>query len=132
METAALITFFVTLLLVFVLFALKRVEVARGRRFGEGVRSSADRGALRVKEILQATEGQIENIPWFLGAITRYGVHVGAMSFARLARVSEREAQRLAEMVSHRHRFERKETKSKYLKEVSGYREEGDDGVASK
>lgn len=125
METAALITFFVTLLLIFVLFALKRVEVARGRRFGERARASADRGALSLKSGLQIVESHIENLPWFLGALMRYGVHVGALSFARLARVSEREAHRLADLVSHRHRFERKETKSSYLKKVSGAEDEG-------
>ncbi len=130
METAAVITFLVTLLLIFVLFAFKRVELARGARFGERGRAAADRGALRLKSQLQNVEGFIENIPWFIGVMVRYGVHVGALSFARLARVSEREAHRLADLVSHRHRFEKKETKSKYLKNVSGYRE-GDDGVAS-
>ena len=130
METAAVIVFFVSLFLVFVLFALKRVELARGARIAEPLRASADLGALRVKRLLSDVEERIENIPFFLSALVRYGVHICALSFARLARVGEREAHRLADLVSHKHRFERRETKSKYLKEVSGYKE-GDGPVAS-
>ena len=122
MTLAAMIVFFVSLICIIALFTLKRMEVNREGRFFEPMRVTADHSALRVKALLQATEGYIENIPYFLGAMTRYSVHVGALSFARLARVSEEQAHRLADLVSHKHRFERRETKSKYLKEVSGYK----------
>lgn len=129
MTLAAMVVFFVSLSGILFLFILKSVEVRRNARFAEGMRTRADHGAMRVKAVLETTEGYIENIPFFLGAFTRYGVHISALSFARLARVSEEQAHRLADLVSHKHRFERKETKSRYLKEVSGYK--GKDGVAS-
>jgi hypothetical protein len=129
MTFAAMIIFGVSLTLIIALFVLKRIEIRRDVRFGEHLRASADSGALRVKALLETTEDHIENIPFFIGAMTRYGVHVGALSFARLARVLEEQAHRLADLVSHKHRFERRETKSKFLKEVSDYKARTDNGV---
>lgn len=126
-----MIVFGVSLALIVTLFILKRIEVSREARFAENLRTSADHGALQVKAMLVITEGYIEKIPFFLGALTRYSVHVGALSFARVARGLEEQAHRVADLVSHKHRFERRETKSKYLKEVSSYKGQGDSGVES-
>jgi len=119
MTFAATVVFGVSLGLLIVLFILKRIEVARGARFAEGLRLRADHGALRVKYVLAVSEWYLENTPWFVSALTRYGVHVGALSFAKLARSLESQAHNLADLVSHKHRFERRETKSDFLKQVS-------------
>jgi hypothetical protein len=131
MEFAAMTVFFAALALILILFTVKKIEVRRQQRFGENLRQLADAGALRVKASLMTTERYIESLPFFISAIARYGVHIGALSFARLARTLESEAHRLADMVSHKRGFERKETKSKYLKEVSSYKNTPDSGVAS-
>lgn len=129
MTLAAMIVFFVSLILIIALFTLKKIELRHDARFAENARARADIGALYVKSLLETSEGYIERIPFFIGALVRYGVHVGALSFARLARGLEREAHRVADLVSHKHRFERRETKSKYLKEVSSYKSSSDPDV---
>lgn len=108
-----------SLVLILFLFALKHVEARRGARFAESTRIRADEGALRVKHIVHLGEWYLEQAPWFLGALTRYSIHVGALGYARLARTSAEYAHALADLVSHKHRFERRETKSQYLRQVS-------------
>ncbi len=110
------------------LFVLKSIETKRSVRYANFVRSKADQGALEVKRWMEITEWYLERTPWFLNALARYGIHIGALSFARLARTSAEQAHRLADFVSHKHRFERRETKSKYLKDVSEFKN-SDDGV---
>lgn len=126
-----MIVFGVSLVLIVFLFVLKRAEVRRGARFAEGVRAGADSGALRVKEWLAMSERYLEQTPWFLSVLARYGVHVGALSFARLARSLEEQAHNLADFVSHKHRFERKETKSEFLKKVTERKNEKKETVAT-
>ena len=122
MSFAAVILFFVSLLLIVLLFVLKRFEVRRGARIGESFRAQADVGALRVKQWLEAGETFIENIPLYASALARYGVHIGALGFARAARGSAEQAHRLADLVSHKRNFERRETKSQFLRDVSEYK----------
>jgi hypothetical protein len=119
MQLAAMITFGAALALIVLLFEVKRAEVRRGARFVEGVRAKADVRAVQVKELLYRAEFYLEHTPWFVSALTRYGVHVGALAFAKLARMSEEQAHRLADFVSHKRNFERRETKSQFLKQVS-------------
>ncbi|MFZ2886959.1 MAG: hypothetical protein WA021_04035 [Minisyncoccia bacterium] len=119
LQQGAVIAFSAALVLIVILFLVKSIEARRERRFAEGARMHADRGALVIKHWLERGEWYIEQTPWFIGAITRYGVHVGALGYARLAHDSAEYAHGLADLVSHKHRFERKETKSEYLKQVS-------------
>lgn len=121
MSLTAIIVFCASLLGIAFLFTLKKIEVARNSRFAEVMRMRADNGALRIKTLLESLEGHLENIPFFLAAVLRYGIHIGALGFARLARTSEEYAHALAEMVSHKRTFERRETKSQFLKDVSEY-----------
>ena len=116
------IVFCASIALIALLLLLKRIEFSRGRRFGEGIRIYADYGALRVKNVLSHSEEMLENVPWFIMALVRYGIHVGALSFARLARMSAIQAHRLTDLVSHKRSFERRETKSPYLKEVGDFK----------
>jgi hypothetical protein len=134
MLTPAMIVFSVSLVGILVLFILKKIETNREARFVEGVRARADQGALVVKHWFQISEWYLERAPWFVSALTRYGVHIGALSFARLARTLESRAHQLADLVSHKHRFERRATKSQFLKEVGEYKNGKDDkdgGVAT-
>ena len=56
--------------------------------------------------------------------LSRFLVHEAALGIARAARYSERQAHRLADMVSHKRGFERRETRSEFLRKVSEGREE--------
>lgn len=133
MTFAAMVVFGVSIALILVLFALKRVEMGREQRFGEGLRARADVGALRVKSVLAMGESYLADMPFFLGALSRYFVHVGALSFARLARASAKRAHQLADFVSHKRGFERRETKSQFLRDVSEVKngKSDDGGVAT-
>lgn len=119
MTLTAAIVFGVSLLLLLVLFLVKRIEANREHRFAEGIRARADAGALRIKQVLVRSESYLEELPFFLGAVSRYLVHIGALSFAKLARASAKRAHQLADLVSHKHGFQRRETKSSFLREVS-------------
>lgn len=128
--SSGMMFFFVSLLLLMLLFLVKHLEVRRGARYLEGIRQGADVGALRLKHLIARGEYYVENIPWFLSALTRYGIHVGALSFARFARMSAIQAHRLADFVSHKRNFERKETKSIFLKQVTEHKKgNGTNGV---
>ena len=115
------ILFAASLIGILLLFLIKKLEVGREHRFAEALRTHADHGALLVKEWIEISEWYLEKTPFFLVVLARYGVHIGALGFARLARTSEEYAHRLAELVSHKRNFERRETKSQFLKEVSEY-----------
>jgi hypothetical protein len=127
---ATMVVFSVSLVAVVLLFILKRLEFNREHRFAENLRTRADYGALRVKGWLEVSEWYLERIPFFVGALTRYGVHISALGFARIARSSAQRAHQLADFVSHKRNFERRETKSKFLKDVSEYKngKSNDDG----
>lgn len=122
-----------TLFLLIVLFSLKRAEVARGRRFGENFRARADARAIRIKTVLENAEAYLGEVPFYFSALSRYFVHVGALSFAKIARASASRAHQLADLVSHKRGFERRETKSQFLKDVGEVKrgKNGDDTVAS-
>ena len=131
MSSPALIIFAVSLVSIVALFVLKGFESVREARIGEGWRERADHGALRVKRIFEIGEYHVENIPFYTGAVTRYVVHVGALSFARLARSSAIQAHRLADFVSHKRNFERRATKSSFLKQVGEYKNGESGGESS-
>ncbi len=118
MTFAAGIVFGFSLFSILVLFLMKRYEVANGRLIGGSARDSADLFALRVKWVLMVIEWYLARTPDILLVFTRFGVRFLALSFARLARTAEGEAHRLADFVSHKRNFERRETKSNYLKQV--------------
>lgn len=119
MTLAASIVFSVALFLILILFLVKYMEAGRAVRFLDTARTRADDGALKVKAALVMGEAYLEELPFFVGALSRYVVHVGALSFARLARASAKRAHQLADLVSHKRGFERRATKSQFLREVS-------------
>lgn len=130
----AIIVFGTTLVLIAFLFALKRYEMSHARIYGVAWRSKADNLAIRIKGRLATCERYLEHTPDFVVAVLRWGVHVLALLIARAARNSERHAHRLADMVSHKHNFERRETRSDFLKQVGHYKNDKskkDDSVAT-
>ena len=116
------IVFAVSLVGILFLFLVKKMEAQRERRFAESLRIRADHGALHIKHWLELSEEYLEQTPFFLATVVRYGVHIAALSFARLARTSEEYAHQLADLVSHKRNFERRETRSEFLKQVSAHK----------
>jgi hypothetical protein len=114
----AAVTFGVSLFGILLLFVMKKVEVSRGALIGGSARDSADLFALRVKWVFLVIEWYLSRLPDFLFLLSRHAVRAGALYLARTARYAESQAYHLADFVSHKRNFERRETKSNYLKQV--------------
>jgi hypothetical protein len=118
----AAITFFITLAAIAALFYMKHWELSRERVLTPVVREQADSYALELKDMLARSRFEAGKIPPLLMLLTRFFIHEGALYFAQFSRFLERKAHELADMASHKHRFERRETRSEFLKQVSEYR----------
>jgi len=119
MTLFAVILFAFSLLSIIGLFVLKEWELRSEQTVVVSLRHKADERALKFKELLAHSRTYLERIPPFVVHITSILVHKGALAFARGARLAEKQAYRLADVVSHKHRFERRETQSEFLKKVS-------------
>lgn len=122
MTLFAVIVFFFSLLAIIFLFVLKRIEERRAHVFLPSMRVSLDRGALWCKGILESGEEIAGLVPPLAAWATRMTLLSGMRGFARLARRSAESANRLADFVSHKHNFERRETRSAFLRQVGEYR----------
>ncbi len=120
----ATIIFFTSLALIVALFAVTAIEAHTGVRLARSARARADRGALRIKEGLMHARDQLEALPPRLGHGALYVVAQSALVAASCARACENQAHRLADFVSAKRGFERRETTSTFLKQVPGFRNE--------
>lgn len=120
------ILFALSLLGIAALFALKRFEIKRQRTFFPGLRARGDVQAQQLKELALAARMDLAKIPPEALRITRVLVHEGALGFAALARFLERQAHRLADFVSHKRGFEKRETRSEFLKKVAEHKSGGE------
>ncbi|MEK7628842.1 MAG: hypothetical protein AAB421_05545 [Patescibacteria group bacterium] len=105
-----------------VLFTIKAVELERGVLFAARPRRRADVYAMAIKILIQSFSERLENTPTHLLTFGRFLVHIAALGFARVARAVERSSYKIADRVSHRHGFERGETRSSFLKSVSDHK----------
>lgn len=119
---AAAIIFAASLVLIVALFALKYWEMRRQRTAFAGLRARADRRALEIKALLLRSGEEAQRIPPTLLYLSRIAVHESALGLALLARVLERQAHNVADMMSHKHRFERREPQNEFLKQVGEYK----------
>jgi hypothetical protein len=118
MEMLATIVLGVSVLGIASLFLIKNWEEKHARIFLPGVRLAADQGALTIKAFLIWGIEECRKLGPTTLRISRVVLHDLALSLAALSRASERAAHNLADMVSHKHHFERKETKNEFLKQV--------------
>ena len=100
------------------LFTLKRWESAHERVVAQGIRQKADAGALSLKVFMLAVFWYLRKLPQILLALARLGVHIAAVMFGHLAHWIGEKSHALADFVSYKHRFERRETRSEFLKQV--------------
>ncbi len=118
------VTFFLSLSGIAALFYMKHWELKRERALSPNLREQADLYALDLKLLLERSRFEAAKIPPLLMLFARFLVHEGAMYFAQFSRFTERKAHELADLVSYKHRFERRETKSEFLKQVSDHKSE--------
>ena len=116
------VAFLVSLLGVMGLFGLKYWELRHDRVLLPRLRSSADARASQLKELMVAARMDLSKLPPAGVTFARIVVHRVALALAFLARMSERQAHKLADLVSYKHRFEARETRSEFLKKVAEHK----------
>lgn len=124
----ASIVFFISLCGIVALFAVKYWEDRRKLELATFLRSKADEQAFQIKILLAKSKVEAAKLPPRIIHFLRSAVHVAALGTARFARMLEKQSHRLADFVSHKHHFERGESKSEYLKQVSEHALKNRDG----
>lgn len=124
--TLALIVFFLSLFAIAFLFALKQWEVRNERVVLAPWRARADVRARQLKELLDAARLDLSRIPPEAVRLSRIGIHQLALAFAAFAREAERYAHRVADVVSYKHHFEKRDTRSEFLKKVAEHKNGSD------
>jgi hypothetical protein len=117
--------FFLSLLGIIALFGMKYWEMRGERVLAPQWRAAADVRARQAKELLAAARVDLEKLPPAALRLSRIAVHEGALGFAALARAAEAQAHRLADLVSYKHRFEKRATSSEFLKKVAEHKNGG-------
>ncbi len=116
------IVFFASIAGIIAIFALKYWEQRTNRILAPSVRYKLDVRALQIKELLAAARIDIAKIPPAGVRLARLLVHEAALGLAVLARITEKQLYRLADFVSHKHRFEKRATHSEFLKKVAEHK----------
>ena len=117
------IVFLASLLGIVLLFAVKYWEMTGDRELiPTGLRMKADDRALQTKQWLAIGRNELSRIPPLSVLVIRFLIHEAALALAAFARVAEAQAHRLAELVSHRRTFEKREPRSQFLKQVSEHK----------
>ncbi len=109
------------------LFSLKRWETRRARIILPRLRASIDARAGELKELLDAARLDFAKIPPEALRLSRIGIHQLALAFAALAGRVEKHSHQVADLVSYKHRFEKRDTQSEFLKKVSEHKNGGAD-----
>ena len=119
MTVLAVSVFFISLVGILSLFIVKRWELQNEVILAPRLRDGADHYARILKHRLVTLEGEVGT--WWPQTVLvlRYGVHLTALAIARGFSRGERMMHGLADRVSHKHQFERRETRSQFLKEVT-------------
>jgi hypothetical protein len=115
----ATVIFFFSLLLIGALFALKLRELRQGRHPLAEWRTAADVEAVKLRELALAADLDLRKVPSLLSHFAQVALHFAALEFAQLARQASRRAHALADFVSHKRNFERRATRSEFLRKMS-------------
>jgi len=121
----AFAVFVVSLVGIAALFGVKYLEANRDLVFWPNVRARFDIRAGRVKELLIAARADVTKLPPLTVVMGRHILQHAALRFASFARAAEHGARRLADLVSYKRRFEKRETRSEFLKKVSEHKNGG-------
>lgn len=111
--------FFGALAALISLFLLRYFEERRGMRFAPRMRRSLDRLARIIKAIALVLSDMLEHVPQIVSYLLRALAVSIVRRFAHMTESLSRAAHSVADMVSYKHRFERRETRSDFLKKMS-------------
>ena len=125
MAVFAILLFGISLIAISSLFVLKHWETGTGRMIAPRFRSKADARARALKQELFNIRGTLGRLGPIAILYARYLIHKGALATAAFARLSERQAHKLADTVSHKRTLIPRETKSQFLKQVSDHKNGG-------
>lgn len=114
--------FVLSLLGIIALFAGKYWEIRFERVLLPALRQKADVRAEQLKELMDAARLDLAKLPPEALRLSRIGIHEVALGFAALARTAESYAHQLADFVSYKHRFEKRDTSSEFLKKVAEHK----------
>ncbi len=120
--TFAATLFGISLVGIVALLWLKYWELAHSRQLAPHLRMRADEEALRLKELIAAAQVDAGKLPPLVLHALQVVLHAAAVDFGHFAHWLGSQAHRLADMVSHRRHFERRETRSEFLKKVSEHK----------
>ena len=98
------------------LLSFKAWEMRRGALVLPGLRAALDRGALVLKQQLERIEGVLARLPAMMSLFSLQVLALVTVKLARMARGASEAAYRLADFISHKHNFERREIRSEFLK----------------
>ena len=127
----AFVVFFFSLFAIAFLFALKSWEIRKKRVVFAPWREKADIRALQLKELLDAARLDLSKLPPEAVRLSRIGIHQLALGFAAFARGAERYAHQVADLVSYKHHFEKRDTRSEFLKKVAEHKNGGGEQEAT-
>lgn len=128
---AAASVFFASLTGLTLLFAIKIIETKRGHTYAPRVRTVADDAARSLKSWLTQARVALSHVPPALLYLSRVALHKLALGSAQLARLAEAQSHKVADLVSHKRSFEKREPRSDFLKQV-GERNDIDSGLDTK
>lgn len=120
--TLAIGIFLLSLVCIVALFAGKYWELQRERVLLSVWRQRLDIRAHQLKELMDAARIDVAKLPPEALRVSRITVHQLALGFAAFARTAEGYAHRLADVVSYKHRFEKRDTRSEFLKKVAEHK----------
>lgn len=112
----ALSVFIFSITALFALFTLRSWEERRGARIAAGAREVLDGYARRAKYAIEQGEDALARLPSLGTFLTLKFLSFLSVTLARMARSASEAAHRLADFISHKHNFERRELKSEFLK----------------
>ena len=104
------------------LFTLKYYELKGRVLMPQRAHMFMDAKALALKGSLSNSRGSMRKVLPIAHLISRYLVHQAALKFARFANFLESQAHSVADRVSHKHSFQRRDSKSEFLHQVSKIR----------
>jgi len=105
------------------LFALRRREEALGHRYFPRFREAADEYALALKRYVFSLGSEVQKLPPLVLALSKMAIHASALQIAAAARFLERQAFRLADIVSHKRGFVPRAPRSEFIRKIGEYKE---------